>query len=305
MLYFLYGPNTYLLTQKAREIEAQFCEKNSHSFNLEKIDAKTADFEKFWDIFSQRSMFVQNKLFFLENVFGNEHFARQFAKKIKDIASSSDIVVVLQKEEINTASPLFKTLIRVGKSQEFKKFDNFALKNWVKKELKTLGAEIESPALNLLIVFVSDDLWRLSQEIKKLANFSKIIREEHVKLLVAPLVEAEIFKTIDALGERNKPRALYSLQKHLDQGESPFYIFSMFVNQFRNLLMVKACSGEPTLLSKLKLHPFVLKKTTRQASFFSQEELKQIYRNIFSLDLSMKIGKLLPEEALKSLLLLV
>ena len=305
MVYFLYGQDTYRLAQKAKEIENQFCEKNRGAFNLEKIDAITADFYKFWDSFSQRSMFIQNKLFFLDNVFDNENFSKDFSKKIKDICQSSDIVVVLQKGEISKTNALFKALVKAGPTQEFKKLDNVGLKNWAKKEINKLGAEIDPLALNLLISFVGDDLWRLNQEIRKLAANNRQIREEHIKALVKPKIDTEIFQTVDALGERNKRLALYFLQKHLDNGDSPFYIFSMFVGQFRNLLMVKSCSGEPALLSRLKLHPFVLKKTTRQASFFSLLELKKIYQNIFSLDLAMKTGKLLPELALKNLLLLV
>lgn len=302
MLYFLYGADTYRLGQKAKEIEEQYLKVNQGVLNLEKFDAKNIFFDDFWEALCQRSMFIQKKLFFVENVFGVEKFAVDFAKKVKDIVQSTDVVVVLEKKEPSVKNPLFKAILKQGQVQEFKKLDSRQLKDWIKKDLARYMAVIEESAINSLILFVGDDLWRLSNELKKLASYSKKIREEDVKLLVKPKAEAEIFHTIDALAERDNTRALRLLQKHLEKGESPFYIFSMFVYQFRNLLAVKSAEGDPDRLRQLKLHPFVLKKTNLQASRFSLSELKKNYQKIFNLDLAMKTGKISAEDGLRMLI---
>jgi len=302
MLYFLYGPDTYRLQRKAKEIEEQYLKVNQGVLNLEKFDAKNILFDDFWEALSQRSMFIQKKLFFVENVFGAEKFVADFAKKVKDIAQSTDVVVILEKKEPSEKSPLFKALLKQGQAQEFKRLDSRQLRAWIKKELAQYGAAIEESAVNSLILFVGDDLWRLSNELKKLASYSKNIREQDVKLLVKPRIETEIFRTIDALAERNKGLALRLLRGHLEKGDSPFYVFSMFVYQFRNLLAVKSAGGELSRLSRLKLHPFVLKKTSQQSSRFSLAELKRIYQRIFSLDLAMKTGKMSASDSLQTLI---
>ena len=301
MLYFLYGADTYRLQQKVKEIENQYLKVNQGILNLEKFDAKGVNFIDFWEALSQRSMFIQKKLFFVENVFSNEKFATDFAKKTKDIAQSSDIVVILERKEIKGQNSLFKALLKQAQTQEFKKISGVQLRNWIKAELARCGAVIDESALNNLILFAGDDLWRMSNELKKIAVYSKRIREEDIKLLVKPKIETEIFQTIDALAGRDKVRALRFLQKHLEKGDSPFYVFSMFIYQFRNLMAVKSAEGNPNKLNRLKLHPFVLRKTIGQASRFSLAELKKIYQNIFNLDLSMKTGKILPEDGLRML----
>jgi len=301
LLYFLYGPETYRLQQKAREIEQQYLAVNQAVLNLEKFDAQNIGFTDFWQALSQRSMFVQKKLFFVENVFNVVQFASQFAKKTKEIAQSSDIVVVLEKRDLSAKNPLFKILLKQVRVQEFKKLKGQPLKTWIREELVQSKARIDESALNVLILFADDDLWRLSNELKKLASYSKNICEEDVLLLVRPKIESEIFRTIDSLAERDKPRALHFLHKHLNKDESPFYVFSMFVYQFRNLLSVKSALGEFSRLKKIGLHPFVLKKTSLQASRFSLAELKNIYQKIFKMDLAIKTGKISANNGLRML----
>ena len=301
MIYFLYGAETYRLKQKAREIENQFCKKSGGGLNLEKIDfsgGKIA-FQDFWEALFQRSMFVSNKLFFLENVLSNGQFSADFLKNIKKIAAASDVVVILEKGKPDKKSALFKALLKQAQCQEFLLLKDDELKAWLKEEAARYGASFEGSALNALLL-ASNDLWRLHNELKKLASYSKIIRQEHIQLLVKLKVEPAIFNTIDALAERDKPRAWRLLQRHLAKGDSPFYIFSMFIYQFRNLLSVKASEGRPATLTGLKLHPFVLQKTGQQARYFSLTELKKIYQRLFNLDWSVKVGRLSIEDSLKT-----
>ncbi|MDD5750257.1 MAG: DNA polymerase III subunit delta [Candidatus Pacebacteria bacterium] len=304
MLYFLYGSDTYRLQEKAGEIEKQYLKVNQGVLNLEKFDAKSITFRDFWEALSQRSMFVEKKLFFVENIFATDAFAGEFVKKVKELSESPDIVVVLERKELKTkeGGRLFKDLIKQSNVQEFKKMDGPRLKVWIKKEASRRGAAIEDSAVGALISFAGGDLWCLHNELQKLASHSKNIREEGVRLLVKPKIETEIFQTIDALAQRDKVMALRLLQKHLDKGDSPFYVFSMFVYQFRNLLAVKAAEGNPERLRKLKLHPFVLKKTSSQASRFSLAELKKNYQKIFNLDLAMKTGKIIADDGLRMMI---
>jgi len=75
----------------------------------------------------------------------------------------------------------------------------------------------------------------------------------------------------------------------------------MFIYQFRNLMAVKSAEGNPNKLNRLKLHPFVLRKTIGHASRFSLAELKKIYQKIFETDYQIKTGRIDPEQGIKML----
>lgn len=312
MIIFLYGKDTYRLQQKLKEIESRYKKLHKAGLNLEKLDARNTSFEEFWEVLFQRSMFVKKKLFFLENVFSNEKFKKDFLQRIEEVAESQDVVVLVEKKEGPLKSDsFFRKLNQLAKDQEFKPLTGQKLKSWVVKEFKKYEAEAETEALEKLTGFVGSDLWQMSNEIKKLVSYTKSVRKEDVDLLVRAKIEAEIFKTIDALAQRNKKKALELIQKHLDKGDSPFYILKMVNFQVRNLLLVKSSQPErefgyysnaSVLAKKLGMHPFVFKKTMSQAGRFSLEELKKIYRRIFETDLDIKTGKIMPEEGLRMLI---
>ncbi len=293
MLLFLYGQNVYGITEKLRAIEGRYRDVHGSGLNLEKIDSGAMAFQDFFDIFNQQSMFVKKKLFFLENVFSNEQFKTAFCKQIKALAESQNIVVVIERDKIKKADKLFRALQKHAQCQHFETLTGQKLRTWARQKFAGLGCDIRPMALDKLLACVGSDIWRLDNEIKKLSAYSKQINVEAVDMFIQPSFSPEIFKTIDALAEGNKKRALQLLEAHLQKGDSPFYLLTMVAYQFRNILLVK--SGK-----KSGMHPFVLRKTTALASRFSFDELKRIFQQIFQTDLAIKTGKLAPAQGLRS-----
>jgi DNA polymerase-3 subunit delta len=123
-----------------------------------------------------------------------------------------------------------------------------------------------------------------------------------VRLLVKSKIESDIFKTIDAISQKNKKQAIFLIHKHLETGDSPHYLLSMINFQFRNLLIIKDLieKNRPyyAILKISKLHPFVVKKSYQEANKFTFPELKKIYQKIFQVDLDIKTGRVSPEAAL-------
>ncbi|MDP2909818.1 MAG: DNA polymerase III subunit delta, partial [bacterium] len=185
------------------------------------------------------------------------------------------------------------------------------LRSWIQKKFSEYGSRISSDAEQLLIESVGGDLWRLNNEIQKLCLYEKGIgvEREDVKLMVRPTIEADIFKTINALAERDKKLALRLIYRHLIRGESPIYLLSMINYQFRNLLIIKDLMEKAVpygaIAKRAGLHPFVVKKTFYQCQRFKMQDLKKIYLMIFQADLEVKTGKIQPEAMLETLILQV
>ena len=314
MIIFLYGQDTYRLQQKLKEIEGQYKEVHKSGLNLEKIDVLQIEFEEFADKLFQYSMFIKKKLFFLENLFSNQKFKEKFLEKIKEIAKSQDLVVVFEKKELPKKDKLFLNLKKYGKSQEFEHLKGKVLENWVKNEFQREKIKVSEQAMNLLLEFIGNDLWQLSNEIKKLVCLKKPfkasglmeeVKSEDVEILVKPKLEANIFKIIDALSQKNKKKALKLIQESLLKENKPLVILNMINFQFRGLLIAKTLMEEgKTLNDFLKLNilkPYPTRKCWYASTGFSLNQLKKIYQKIFEADLSIKTGKIQPEEGLKML----
>src|SRR3989344_5472368 len=284
MTLFLYGADSYRSKEKLDEITGHYKKIHKSALNLIYLDATKTSFFDFYHRVKTYSMFAETKLVILEKV--------------------KNVVVIYENSEIDQRLKLCKTLTKECKSQEFVLLDTKNVKIWAVKEFKKNKARINSDALDALVAHVGNDLWRLSNEIKKLRDFraGAVIKKEDVQLLVTPNIETDIFKTIDALAQKNKKQAMALLQKHIDNGDNPLYLLSMIGYQFRNLLVVKELAEKglmyASIVKKSGLHPFVVKKTYFQCRQFTFEELKNIYRNIFKTDSDIKVGNIKAETAL-------
>lgn len=304
MIIFLYGQDTYRMREKLKEIIERHKKIHKSGLNLKYFD----DFTNFKDEIRQTPMFKEKKLAVITDIFANSDFKEKFLENKKEFLNSEDIILIYEEKDFNKNNSLFKFLKKNAKSQEFKHLGGQNLKTWIKKEFDKYKTKIDSGVLEKLIEYIGNDLWQMSNEIKKLASFrnNKIVGVEDIELLVRSKIETDIFKTIDAIADKNKKQALNLLHKHLEKGDSPLYLLSMINYQFRNLLIVKDFieKHKPynVILKKSGLHPFVVKKTYYQSQKFSFQELKKIYQKIFKVDLDIKTGRIQPEIALDLLI---
>ncbi len=324
MIFFLYGEDSYRSRQKLNEIVENHKKAQKGGLSLKYFEGRNLNYQDFRDELQTASLFAQKKLLILWDVLSNKGFGENFLKESKKFISSQDIILFYQEREF-LKDNFFNFLKKNAKFQEFELLENQELKKWIKKEFekyqtphhpalfpKRAGgagqAKIELKALELLIGYVGNDLWQLSNEIQKLVSYKegKEISIQDIELLVKPKIETNIFKTIDALAEKNKKQALKLLHSHLEKGDSPFYLLSMINYQFRNILGVKDLierkNSYQEILVQTKLHPYVFKKTYYLAQKFTLEELKKIYQKIFQADLNIKTGRIGPETALDLLI---
>ncbi len=304
MIIFLYGIDSYRSKQKLDEIVAQYKNVRKSGLNLLQLDAGDMDFAEFYQQFKITSMFAEKKLVVLKNLFAAKAFQEAFLEELKQLEAMEDIIVVYESDEPDQRVKLFKTLLKTCKCQEFAALEPKQLKAWVQKEFEKLGQASNLDAIDLLVSYVGTDSWRLHQEIQKLAAYKQgqTLKKDDVEQLVRPSITMDIFKTIDALAQKNKRQAMMLVAKHLDGGDNVLYLLSMIAFQFKNLLIVKELVEKQmmyaSIAKKSGLHPFVVKKTYQQCHQFTMQELKNIYRAIFQTDLDIKTGKIEPETAL-------
>ena len=297
MIIFLYGQDTYRLKEKSAEIVAGYQEARKSGLNLRYFDEKKLNYRDFEDEFRQRPMFQEKKLFVLKNIFSNPEFKNLFLKNSEKFLKSDHIILIQQEGEISLNDPLFVFLRKGARIQEFRSLEGAKLRNWIWQEFAKYSASAEPQAVGVLADSVGNNLWRLSNEIKKLAAFKKgrKVKTKDVRKLVKPKVETNIFRTIDAVAAKDRKSAFSLLYEHLEKGDSHLYLLAMINFQFRNLLQVK--SG-----AKLRAHPYVVRKSLRQAGIFSLEELRKIYSKLFEIDCNVKTGRLDPQTALDLLI---
>ncbi len=173
-----------------------------------------------------------------------------------------------------------------------------ALNRWVQQRVTEKGGRIAPRAVHLLVTNAGNDLALLDNELEKLVLYKgsdALIGGDDVELLCPFAAEASIFDLVDAIGNRNGKLAALLLQQKLQEGADPFYLFAMFMRQFRLLIQVKEVAetgARPVeVAKKLKMHNFVAGKLMQQAQGFSLEQLEQIYAHLLAIDVGVKTGR--------------
>lgn len=312
MIIFLYGEDTFRSKRKLQEIIEEYKKVHKNGLNLTIIDCQSADFGDFKREIETVSMFKEKKLIILKNALSASEFEKPLLDYKDNLSKDkTNTIVFFEDEKVDSRKSFFKFLEKNSKSQECKSLSALQLLAFAKKGFEKTGVKIQNEALEQLVIFCGSDLWRLSNEIKKLAAFKvkDKIREVNLKdveQMVNSEIETDIFKTIDAIARRNKKQALGLLHKHLEDGDSVPYLLSMINFQFRNLLLIKDLLEKRTqyhlIASKTGIHPFVVRKSYELCERFTFPEIKKIYQKIFLADLDIKTGKVEPQTALDLLI---
>jgi DNA polymerase III subunit delta len=301
MIIFLYGKDTYRMKEKLKEIVEKYKKVHKSGLSLKYFDAEKDNIKSLKDDLDQISIFKEKKLIVIYSPFSNEN--------LKNFVDSENIAIFYQGGEVKKTEPLFKFLEKNAKCQKFDPLTGQKLKSWIQKEVSGRGSKIDIDAQDLLVKYIGSDLWRMHNEINKLANYKggQTIEVKDVELLVKTNIETDIFKTVDAIAQRNKKQALSLIQKHIEKGDSPVYLLYMISYQFRNLLIVKDFYEKQVpfniIAKKSGLHPFVAQKTYFQSLQFSFSAIRKIYKKIFETDFKIKTGQMEPETGLELLII--
>jgi len=292
MLIFLYGQDTYRSRDELKKIIEEREKASLNWFNFVRIDAEENELEIFEQIRQTTntvSMFNEQKLIVIENIFSApEEVQKNILDLLKNKSTGKDpnTTIIFWADGENAKNEFFKYLKINAKSQEFKLLEGNQLRKWIRDYIDEQKGRIDGSAIEKLIEYIGNDLWRMKNEIDKLLDYNDVIKINDVELLIKPEIDLNIFELIDAMGYKNKVKALKLFNQHLERGADEFYILSMIVYQLRNLLLVKS-----TPIAKLKLHPFVIKKSLQQVRNFTWDELKKIYYQLMTIDLRAKTGK--------------
>jgi len=231
---------------------------------------------------------------------GQKEYLERLTQYLKHLPETTRLVFV-ENKSIGKSNPVHRLALadERGHVKEFKPPQRRELNHWIEERARKKGGQIIAAAVETLAAFVGNDLRLLDQEIEKLVVYvdgARPISEDDVRLLVSYVQEANVFEMVDALGQRDAQRAAKLLHQLLDAGEHPLGLLGMIVRQFRILIQVKELSerglSQQKMAARLKLHPFVVKKTSRQAMNFSTEQLETIYRRLLETDVAIKTGQM-------------
>ncbi|PIS04833.1 MAG: DNA polymerase III subunit delta [Candidatus Buchananbacteria bacterium CG10_big_fil_rev_8_21_14_0_10_42_9] len=315
MLIFLYGEDTYRSRQKLHELKAKFiADVDKSGLNIDILIGKNATAQTIQQSYLTAPFLAKRRMIIVEDFFGLRPNKENCEAILNALRRQSENILIFWDGEIKTplhkpGKELLNNLKNEKLSQEFSALEPHELKRWLSKYCQDKNLKIESNALDLLLDWVGNDLWRLVNEMEKLKAYAagKKITKTEIELLSIGSFDDNVFNMTDAIGKRQHALALQLLEDQFHLGINHLSLLATITWQFKNLLAVKSLAGEnlneKAIAKTTKLHPFVVKKSLQQVSNFSLEELKLIYNRLLETDQALKNSATSPQALLDLLIL--
>jgi DNA polymerase III subunit delta len=301
VFYIFHGDDPHSQQETLAELKARLGDPAMLDLNTSQFEGGAIDLSQLRHACNSMPFLAEKRL-----VIVRDFFAASPAKEVVDelLASLPQLpettrLVFLESRPLSEKHPAVKLAHAEenGYVKAFNRPEGHDLERWIRQRVEAGNGRISPRATHSLAVNIGSELHILANEIEKLLLYKggQTIEADDVDLLSPYAAQASIFELVDALGNRNDRVAALLLQKKINEGTDPFYLFSMFVRQFRLLIQVKELSEEgvrpPEIAKKLKIHSFVAGKVAQQSHAFSLSQLEQIYGHLLDIDVAVKTGR--------------
>lgn len=180
----------------------------------------------------------------------------------------------------------------------------------IKQEAKKLGYDITKEAAQNLISLAGESMQDIYAELQKLALFvgeRKTIEIEDVEKLTQKSQFQDVFGLINAIGTKDKKKALRALLELELTNEEPLVILNKINWRFRLIWRAKELidknAPQDVILKELRVSSSALYYIRQQAKNFSYEDIKRINSIIYEGDRTLKTAYVPKNLALTKLVL--
>ena len=297
-IYVFYGEEDFLREYNSNKI-IQDC--NLSNFDMNFIKLNEENISKLPDNCEQLPFFDSKKVIYVKNsgffTSGKKIASSVTERVVEYLLNLPEYVeVVFNEESVDKRLTPYKKLSKVGKFEELKFRGEIDLANWICSGMKKCGGSIDIETAKYLANVCGPSMSYLHSEIKKLAILSiegESISKELIDKVSVKSIQGIIFDLTDAIGAKDKAKALYLLEELILKKEAEQFILIMLYKHFRNLFLVRVGLDEGCASAEyLGINPYVYKKLLSQVKNYSASELREILAKFTEFDYKSKRGEI-------------
>lgn len=343
----LFGEEDYLVDWAAGSISNKFISSEARAFDLMKIDAESLELGQLQSACETVPLISEKKVVLLEGYKSQKRRSSESkadenrdkeedGEYAEDASNSKKVrvkkeyntleeyiknipetcILIIKADYINKTSAMYKYAKKIGGAYEFIKLDKGTLADFIKKEFRNNGKQVDPGAVNKLIdmsgYFNRESqygLYDFKNEIKKISDYANldIINSSHVEEVTIPTLDDDIFNMLDAITSGKSSRALTILYGVLQEKNKEFMVMGMIVSHMETVLMISEMLEDgydlKEIASELKMHPFRVQKASKMARALPYKRLRRIFKDALMMEGNVKSGLLEPGLSVETFLL--
>jgi DNA polymerase-3 subunit delta len=320
MIHVLHGEDEFTRSEELARLRAGLGDSTTSSLNTTILEGRTLNYADLVGACEALPFMASTRLVIVEDFWArfeppegvkgrgrgsrvsesDQKLIESVQKYLPTLPETTDLVFS-EGRRLKQSNPVFPALSGGEGKAELKEFavpKAYELVRWIEQRTKTKGGAIAPPAAQELARLVGGELRQLDHELDKLlasVNYSRIVGVNDVHGIVSATQVDSIFALVDAIGMRQRQKAMRALHSLLDSGAAPQYLLSMIERQFRILLQIKEMHARGVSTAEMQRilgvwHSWVMDKNLGQARNFSQAELLSIFSRLADVEQETKTG---------------
>ena len=307
-IYFLYGPEDYLIEEEIQKLLNQTLSQKERGFNFHLFNGEEHSSQEIVQTARTLPMFSQHRFVLVREA------DRMVEEKIELLMEyikkpSYSTCLALHGQTMGSWKKHRKEIEKTAKVIEHPRLRGQGLISWMKERMSEKGKSLSDEAANYLVEVVGDHLYDLDNALEKVfltVGAKRKIELADVEEVTTEVKISTVFDLTDAIGHQNLEKALGILDKALgskavffkkeEQGSKfadpiPF-LLSMMAKQYWSMLVIKQMSSHRQdageLAKELGTSPWNIKKLMDQGKSFSETSLREGILRCHQTDLAIK-----------------
>ena len=306
--YYLYGNEDYFLTSIKKSMFKNFVDDT-------KLNIKTYTKENF--ILNEVIKYIGNvpfmndkKLIVFDSVdylykTKNDKDAENLINAFENYKDINVIMFIKFESDVKYSKNYDKSNVflnyfaKNGIAVNCKTLDEDSLKKYVNNHFKKAGFELDKLSLAYFMKTCGKNLNNLFNEADKLISYvgdKKQIDTEDIKRIVTKSIDDKIYNLIELYNSNKKEEAIKCYGDLLSEGEKPGTIFSVFADNYSNLIVCKDLvlrgKGQKEISDTMKIESWRVGKLMNATKFVDIDTLSSKMKEITDLGLSRVKGNI-------------
>ncbi len=301
------GPSLYLLVGKDRFLKREFIEglraklypKGSDpASNFQEIQAGETPLAEMLDLLRTAPFLAEKRMAVLWEVEAlSEEDRTDLLPKLRSLPGTSVVVLVAEEGTPKKNAFLRELSLSVSLvSCYLPKEDK--LPSWICAQAEKKGLKISGEIAFFLAERLGEDAAAINRGIEQISLMisprNSAEMEEVAALFGRPLKQSA-FELVDVLLKKNAASALRSFETLFEEGTDALEILPLLASQIDRLRRTRFLLGagltENEIAGRLKIHPFYLKDTLRQAALLSETRARNFLIRLASCEEEIKTGR--------------